>query len=78
MTRLIPEIREKDGGRHGLTIRGFEHFDCRIVRPVDSVIALRDLAQAPRSEELQAAIFVDGAVVAYGEKKYDDASKESQ
>lgn len=35
-------------------------------------------AQAPVAEELQAAIFVDRAVIAYGEKKYDEALKELQ
>ncbi|MBI1997387.1 MAG: tetratricopeptide repeat protein [Deltaproteobacteria bacterium] len=35
-------------------------------------------AQAPRSEELQAAIFVDRAVLAYGGKRYDEALKELQ
>ena len=33
-------------------------------------------AQAPKPEELQAAVFVDRAVLAYGDKKYDAALKE--
>jgi tetratricopeptide (TPR) repeat protein len=35
-------------------------------------------AQAPRSGELEAAIFVDRAVLAYGEKRYDAALTELQ
>jgi tetratricopeptide (TPR) repeat protein len=35
-------------------------------------------AQAPRSEELEAAVYVDRAVLAYGEKRYDMALKELQ
>ena len=35
-------------------------------------------AQAPTAEELQAAVFVDRAVLAYGEKRYDEALKELQ
>jgi tetratricopeptide (TPR) repeat protein len=33
-------------------------------------------AQAPKAEELQAAIFVDRAILSYNEKKYDEALKE--
>ncbi len=35
-------------------------------------------AQAPKSEELQAAVFVDRAVLAYGEKRYAEALKETE
>jgi len=35
-------------------------------------------AQAPRSEELEAAVYIDRAVLAYGEKRFDAALKELQ
>jgi tetratricopeptide (TPR) repeat protein len=35
-------------------------------------------AQAPRSEELEAAVYIDRAVLAYGEKRYEAALKELQ